>query len=116
MKDNITKKDQEKFVNELSNHLIKMGAVKQPTNELSFANNEFKLETSAGTLTITIYHHQKFLFSAYGRFDDVARAKNKFNCNPFSGKYNFHMNKIRGKRTVSDVVELAVEHFKCTLK
>ena len=115
-KDNITAIQQNKFNQEVINGLVEMGAVKQPTDESMLQNTQFKLETIAGTLLITLYHHQKFLFTVYSMFEEPERAKGKFNCNPYSGKYNFHMSVERGKRTIDDVIELALMHFECTLK
>jgi len=114
-KDNITAKQQDKFVAGVTEGLLEMGAVKQPKNELSFNNTEFKLETLAGTLIITLYHSQKFLFTVYSRFEDPTKSKDKFNCNPHSGKYNFHMSVQRGVRTLDNVIELAMIHFECTM-
>ena len=114
-KDNITAKQQEKFVAEVTAGLLEMGAVKQPKNELSFDNTEFKLETLAGTLLITLYRSQTFLFSVYSRFEDPTKSKDKFNCNPHSGKYNFHMSVQKGAITLDNVIELALMHFECTI-
>jgi len=115
-KDNITAKQQEKFVAEVTAGLLEMGAVKQPKNELSFDNTEFKLETLAGTLLITLYRNQNFLFTVYSRFEDVNKAKDKFNCNPHSGKYNFHRSKDKSLPTMEKVIESALMHFECTLQ
>ena len=114
-KDNITAKQQDKFNQAVINGLVEMGAVKQPTDETMLSNTQFKLETIAGTLLITLFHHQKFLFTVYSRFEDPTKSKDKFNCNPHSGKYNFHMSIQRGVRTIDDVIELALMHFECTL-
>lgn len=115
-KDNITLKQQDEFVAGVTKGLLEMGAVKQPKNELSFDNTEFKLETIAGTLIITLYRSQKFLFTVYSRFEEPTRSKDKFNCNPHSGKYNFHRSKGKSLPTIKKVIECALMHFECTLQ
>ena len=114
-KDNITAKQQNEFVAGVTKGLIEMGAVKQPNNPNTFASTEFKLETIAGTLLITLYHSQRFLFSVYSRFEDPTKSKDKFNCNPHSGKYNFDRSKDKSLPTMKKVIECALMHFECTL-
>jgi len=112
-KDNITLKQQEKFVAGIIKGLTEMGAVKQPTNSHMFNNTQFKLETIAGNLDITLYHSQKFMFTVYSKFENVDKAKDKFNCNPYSGKYNFHRSKSK-LLSMEQMIELALMHFECT--
>jgi len=114
-KDNITAKQQNEFVAGVTKGLLEIGAVVQPKNELSFDNTEFKLNTIAGILTITLYSSQTFLFTVYSRFEDVESAKDNFNCNPYSGKYNFHRSKDKSLPTMERVIECAMMHFECTL-
>jgi len=115
-KDNITAKQQNEFVAGVTAGLLEMGATIQPKNEFSFDNTEFKLNTVAGVLIITLYSSQKFLFTVYSRFEDVNKAKDKFNCNPHSGKYNFHRSKDKSLPTMAKVIESALMHFECTLQ
>ena len=89
--DNITLKKQNAFVTAVTKGLLEMGAVLQPTNENMLSNKQFKLDTIAGVLNITLYNSQTFLYTVYSRFEDVEKAKDKFNCNPYSGKYNTHL-------------------------
>jgi len=111
-KDDITKKQQDEFVAGVTKGLVDMGAVIQPTDERMLSNTQFKLKTIAGNLLITLYHHQKFLFTVYSRFEEPEKAKGKFYCNPHSGKYNF--NKVNNC-SMKQVIEFALMHFECTL-
>jgi hypothetical protein len=116
-KDNITAKDQENFVKLVTSGLVEMGAKIQPSScENTLSHTKFKLDTIAGELTITLYHRQTFLFTVYSIFENVSRAKEKFNCNPYTGKYNIHIPKKHSQGiTNKRAVELALMHFECTL-
>jgi len=113
-RDNITLKKQTAFVTAVKKGLIEMGAIPQPTDERMLTNSQFKLETVAGVLNITLYHSQKFFYTVYSRFERVDLAKDKFNCNPHSGKYNTHSSS-KGN-TAKYAIEEALMHFECTLK
>jgi hypothetical protein len=111
-KDNITKKKQEDFVTAVRKGLLEMGAEIVKGNNISFDNTQFVLNTIAGKLHITLYHSQKFLYTVYSRFENVDKAKSKFNCNPHSGKYNIHLT-AKGN-TAKYAIEDALMHFECT--
>ena len=113
-KDNITAKDQSEFVKGITDGLVKIGAEIQPTDERMLSNTQFKLNTSVGVLNITLFHHQKFIFTVYAQFEDVERAKQKFNCNPHSGKYNVHIGKTKGM-TGKKAVDITLDSFEMTL-
>lgn len=110
-KDNITAKEQNTFVDLVDKGLREIGAI---VYERNIDNTRFKLETTAGTLLITLYLSQTFLFTVYSRFEDPSKSRGKFNCNPYSGKYNFHMTKFEG-RPLKFIIDSAIEHFECTL-
>lgn len=112
-KDNITKKQQDKFVAGVTEGLLEMGAIKQPHNPNTFASTSFKLKTMAGNLNITLYHSQTFLFTVYSIFDEPEKAREMFDCNPHTGKFNFHRSSKNGD--INDVIELAMIHFECTV-
>ena len=113
-KDNITLKQQEKFVEGIIKGLTEMGAIKQPNDPRMFTNTQFKLETIAGNLDITLYHSQKFMFTVYSKFEEPEKSKDKFNCNPYSGKYNFHRSKSK-LFSMEQMIEFALMHFECAL-
>ena len=109
----ITKKVAEKFVEAVKQGLLEMGAELQP--ETRFNKDrlfEFKLDTIVGNMNISLYLEQDNLFCVFARFDDVAKAKEKFNCNPFSGKCNFH--KVY-YGDLEECIDMALDHFECTL-
>ena len=108
--DNITLKKQNNFVEAIKKGLLDMGAtiVKQ-----EFRDTQFVLNTIAGKLNITLYGSQKFLYTVYSRFEEVDKAKGKFNCNPYSGKYNVHLS-AKGN-TEKYAIADALQHFECTL-
>ena len=112
-KDNITKRVQDKFVEGVTKGLVDMGADILPTDEMSFDQKAFVLETSVGRMRITLYTTQRFLFTVYARFEDVAKARDKFNCNPNSGKYNFHA--VYRNGNFNETIAQELDHFECTL-
>jgi len=114
MKDNITKKNQEAFVEGVTKGLLEIGAVIQPTNPNMFNNTEFKLDTIVGVLNITLYHSQTMMFTVYSKFEDPNKAKEKFDCNPYSGKYNFHRSKSK-LFSMEQMIEFALMKFEATL-
>ena len=112
MKNNITLKKQESFVKKVTKGLLELGAVIQPTNKHMFNHTQLKLNTIVGVLNITLYHSQTLLYTVYSKFEDVNKAKGKFNCNPHSGKYNIHLS-AKGN-TAKHAIEDAMMHFECT--
>ena len=114
-KDNITLKKQQSFVDSVKAGLLEMGSIIVKGNEsISFDNTQFVLDTIAGKLNITLYNSQKFLYTVYSKFENVDKAKVKFNCNPHSGKYNVHLS--AWGNTSKYAIEDALMHFECTQK
>jgi hypothetical protein len=111
----ISKKERDIFVDAVTNGLLKMGAIIKPINGFDRLDVGFTLETSVGKLEISIRRDQTFMFMVFSRFEDVAKAKSKFDCNPHSGKYNFMMGKSGGA-TARQASKYALQHFKETLK
>lgn len=107
--DNITLKKQNLFVEGVKKGLLEMGATIVKTE---LRDTEFVLNTVAGKLNIKLYGSQTFLYTVYSRFEEVERAKVKFNCNPYSGKYNAHLS-AKGN-TSKYAIEDALSHFECT--
>lgn len=108
----ITKKEAKEFVEGVTKGLLEIGAVIQPKG-MGFAHTEFKLETIVGLLTITLYHEQDVCFTIFSRFEDVDKAKKIFDCNPYSGKYNF----LRSKSelfSMEQMIEFALMKFEAT--
>jgi len=112
MRDNITLKKQTKFVRGVKNGLIELGAEIINTS-ISFGNTQFVLNTVVGPLYITLYKNQSFLYTVYSKFENVEQAKLKFNCNPYSGKYNIHYS-AKGN-TEKYAIQSVLRHFECTI-
>lgn len=110
---NITKKEAKEFVAGVTKGLLEIGAVIQPKG-MGFPNTEFKLDTIVGLLTITLYHEQDIVYTVFSRFEDVDKAKHKFDCNPYSGKYNFHRSKSE-LFSMEQMIEFALMKFEATL-
>ena len=49
----------------------------------------------------------KVIFSVFSRFENVDLAKEKFDCNPYSGKYNVHIG-LQPEITVEQYVDTAL--------
>jgi len=91
---NIGKGRQLKFVKMIRKYLNEAGAL--PTTEW-FTGEAYKLETKAGALYLHLEEpsNDSSLFSIFGRFLDVEKAKlviinRDCRLNSYSGKFNFH--------------------------
>jgi len=109
---NITKKQAKEFVEGITKGLLEIGAVIQPEG-MGFPNTAFKLDTIAGVLDITLYHKQELVYTVFSKFEDVDRAKQKFDCNPYSGKYNFHRSNSE-LFSMEQMIEFALMKFEAT--
>lgn len=105
----ITKANAKKFTNTICEKLKELGAVSLGK---VFDSNEFSLDTIAGKMSITVREEHSYTYSVFCKFEEPQRAKEKFNCNPHSGKYNFH---VGGDLNVDKAIELALMHVECTL-
>ena len=67
------------------------------TRQPSVFNNtyDYILDTKHGELLVGIHYvgqnDDSEVLSVYTRFKDVDRAKQQLDCNPYSGKWNFHI-------------------------
>lgn len=113
----ISIKKQKDFVSQVTKGLLEIGAVIQQ-NTLRYNCTIFHLDTVAGNLEIILRHDQGSLYSVFSIFDNPKVAKEKFNCNPNSGKYNFHSTEtwMGAKLTPQEVAEKVIHHFEITLK
>lgn len=105
----ITKANSKKFVKEVTTGLLMMGAT-QLDNSIT-DRIKFTINTIVGVLNISVDTDNVHTYSVFAKFEDVDKAKEKFNCNPFSGKYNFHI----GSDDVDTAIELAYSHIEMTL-
>lgn len=78
----------QRFVDTLAAGLVELGAKEYNTIE---SCRSFKLDTVVGNIDINIYKDVKHCYTMFTCFDNVNKAKTKFDCNPYSGKYNTHI-------------------------
>ena len=109
----ILKKDSIKFVKGVSEGLLQMGALKLEDREGS-GLRMFGMETSVGHLVINVDSDNKSCYTVFSKFEDVESARKRFDCNPFSGKYNFHVS--GGDGSVDYIIGLALNHIEKTLE
>lgn len=101
----ITKNQSESFATGLRNSLILLGAI--PTeNQTSYI--PLKLLTIVGTLFINIDIDNKNCYTVFTRFEDVDQAKVIFDCNPYTGKWNFHITSDTPLEAI-DIILSAIE-------
>lgn len=102
----INKVDLKKFYKEVRTGLIAMGA--EQTDRV----NVFNIETLAGKMKVTIDDTPSVCFSLFCRFEDAQRARKEgIKCNPFSGKYNIHLN----GNDLDSAIEESYKHIEMTL-
>lgn len=84
----------EDFNNRVAKYLETVGT---RLGESDINTPKFSLKTKAGELLITLDTTKDFngrssksVISLYGRFSDPNRGKSFVDCNPFSGKWNWH--------------------------
>ena len=104
----ITPTNNEKFIKSVTNAILEMGGFK--VNDLISSFRTFEIETIVGKLRINIDTDNISCYTLFCRFTDVDRAKEVFDCNPYSGKYNAHINIA----PIKDVIETAINHIKIT--
>lgn len=78
----------QRFVDTLVAGLVKLGAKEYKTID---SRKSFHLDTVVGNLDIHVSTDIEYCYTMFARFDDVEKAKAKFDCNPHSGKYNTHV-------------------------
>ena len=88
-----TKKQREQFYRQAITLFEELSAEKQDLQLGVLASlYEWTLQTKVGILGLSIHltNHNTLLGQVFGRFDDPNRAKMIVDCNPYSGKWNFH--------------------------
>lgn len=93
----------EKFNRTIKKIIKEHGAI--DTNSSMY---QWSIDTNYGKLLISLHKPRKRqeLFSVFCRFDEPERAKSHTDCNPYSGKWNFHYSKI------DECIELFKFHLK----
>jgi hypothetical protein len=85
----ITKANHKRYLTEISDYIInelKGIKVDNPNSNLIC----FDVDTNIGKLSIKLDSEKSVVYSIYSKFENVSKAKELFDCNPFSGKYNLH--------------------------
>jgi len=81
----------QRFIKAVEKMAKKIGAEPIENSVLSY---KFKVDTKVGPYMFGLHHNRDEkrvkVYSIFGRFDDVDKAKEVCDCNPYSGKHNFH--------------------------
>jgi hypothetical protein len=60
--------------------------------KVSYASYDFEVSTTGGYFQFTnVESSVQTVYSIFGRFKNPKQAYNFFHCNPYNGKYNFHI-------------------------
>jgi hypothetical protein len=83
----ITKKQSKEFNSKVNSLLLEKG--------FKFLEDDgrclsYEIDTQLSKYVIHLYPQDGTIYSIFGRFDNPNEAKNSVECNPFTGKYNFH--------------------------
>lgn len=94
---NITIEYSSHFNRNIIKSIIQLGG-SEIINGINGLNRDFKLNTKAGELHLSIPKKQKFLFIMFSRFKDVEKVNKTFGSdfghNVHSGKWNFQSNDL----------------------
>ncbi len=107
----ILKAKQKKFVKDVHTGLLALGGEihsENPGNHTRFIFNSI-----VGRLDVTLYNDHEHCYTLFAIFDEPSKAKEKFDCNPHSGKYNLHI--ASDSILVEEAVEQALMHIECAL-
>lgn len=100
------KKQSKEFFDKATKFIVGLGAV-STGNKYGY---QWTIDTIVGKLDIKVDPDSKNCFSVFTKFQNIKAAKKKFDCNPFSGKFNL----ILGAKGVD--VDTAVEAVKIHLE
>lgn len=78
---------QKQFYSAMQTGLQELGVLEGDTFKGSYPQ---MLSTKYGKLLIKVTKDKSKVYTCFTRFEDVDKAKELHNCNPFSGKWNFH--------------------------
>ncbi len=84
-------KDRRAFIGRARTVILEVGATPFDDGFAPERRDTFELTTKAGRLVLNLDKTcQHLLGTVFARFDDEKAAKQLVDCNPFSGKWNFH--------------------------
>lgn len=108
----VTKKDSTRFFNEMKTFILVnlKGIETTRMASESFGMHTYDIDTIVGKMQITLEEIQGYVYTIFCRFENVDEAKYKFNCNPYTGKYNLHFSPI----PIEQAIEVAKNHLETT--
>ena len=89
----ITKKENNTFIKTCEKFLEDAGGQKVEKSEFYYESKHYIFESDTlGKLAINIdkENNGSSIYSIYAKFENEKLAKEYFDCNPYSGKYNLH--------------------------
>jgi hypothetical protein len=98
---NISKKNQNIFIEKMKDELLKIGAIACISDSM-----QFDLKTKYGVLLIRIDTDNSILYTVYGRFIEVEKAPVHLfdNINSYSGKWNHHLTENYPVNAVNEII------------
>ena len=82
----ITKKQSKEFNDKVKDVILSAGFENKPDGFY-----EYTKDTNFGKVKISLHDQTgSEIYSIFTRFDDIEKALRIFNCNRYTGKYNFH--------------------------
>ena len=97
---NITKKQSQEFNSKIEKLLLDNGFIFSKEDSFEGSNGVWKVfhkETNFGSITTSLpSQNGGEIFSLFSKFDDICKAVKMFQCNRFTGKYNYHFTKDEG--------------------
>jgi len=108
----ISKKNSEKFFNSIKDFIV--NELKGEGGRTNFDHNryEYVINTIVGKMEVVVYSDQyvNSCYAIFCKFYDVDKAIKKFDCNRFSGKYNY----LSGNRNVDKAIDWVKHHLEVT--
>jgi hypothetical protein len=100
-----TKNERQQFYQEAIALLRELGATDNPATDVY----DYSIETKVGTLrlVVSLSDYTGSLGTVFGRFRNPEKAAKIVDCNPYSGKWNFHFFAVEGWDT-----DTALLHFR----
>ncbi len=110
---NITKKQSQEFTAKIESILMKNEFIYSADDSFSDSYGTMKVfhkDTQFGKLLISIPDQRgSEILTIYCKFENAEKALRIFNCNKFSGKYNFHYDKSTERVLISDFESFMTE-------
>ena len=99
----------ESFCNKINNFVKSKCIIL--SSDCNLTRFEYKIETIYGPLKLSFYSDKSLIFTLFTKFDHPEKAKTYLNCNPHSGKWNFHECGLKNKKEQEKIENLFVDHI-----